>query len=166
MKEWITLEELAGYLKLSHASLYKMAQNGEVPAIKLGRHWRFDRETIDRWMHQKEFSSSHEEFPWQDCLDSLLKELRREFGKRFLSLWIYGSWARGEAKDESDVDLLVVIDPLSRKDVQTVSQLAYEATFGRNRSVVFSMVTINQETFLTSLEPLLLNVRKEGRRAA
>ncbi|MFV1996940.1 MAG: helix-turn-helix domain-containing protein [Acidiferrobacterales bacterium] len=47
---WLTLDELAGYLKLSHSKLYRMAQDGEVPASKVASQWRFDRQEIDAWM--------------------------------------------------------------------------------------------------------------------
>jgi len=45
-----TIDELAIYLKLPKRTLYKLAQEGSVPAQKVGRHWRFKRDTIDRWL--------------------------------------------------------------------------------------------------------------------
>ncbi len=47
---WLTLDELAGYLKLSRSKLYRMAQDREVPASKVASQWRFDRHEIDEWM--------------------------------------------------------------------------------------------------------------------
>ena len=46
----LTIEELANYLKVSKSTLYKLVQEGKVPGQKVGRHWRFRRETIDRWL--------------------------------------------------------------------------------------------------------------------
>ena len=48
--KWLTLEELASYLKLGRTKLYGMTQRGEIPASKIGNQWRFDREEIDQWM--------------------------------------------------------------------------------------------------------------------
>jgi excisionase family DNA binding protein len=48
--KWLTIDELANYIKMSRTKLYGMAQRGEVPASKIGNQWRFDREEIDRWM--------------------------------------------------------------------------------------------------------------------
>lgn len=45
-----TIDELAIYLKLLKRTLYKLAQEGTIPGHKVGRHWRFHRETIDRWL--------------------------------------------------------------------------------------------------------------------
>jgi len=47
---WLTLDELAGYLKLSRSKLYRMAQDGEVPASKVASQRRFNRHEIDTWM--------------------------------------------------------------------------------------------------------------------
>ena len=52
-----TIDDLAAYLKVSKSTLYKLAQEGKVPGQKVGRHWRFRRETIDRWLdHSNERS--------------------------------------------------------------------------------------------------------------
>ncbi|MBI1909417.1 MAG: helix-turn-helix domain-containing protein [Deltaproteobacteria bacterium] len=167
MKQWMTLEEAASHLKRSRSSLYQLAQKKKIPAVKLGRSWRFDREAVDNWLSQSR-PISETEFPWQDCLDRLLEGLRKRFGKRFASLWIYGSWARGDQRADSDVDLLIVLHPIENRehDSNTVFELAYEATFGRDRPVLFSTIVISQKDFLEGMEPLLLNIRKEGKKVA
>ena len=50
----LTLDELSEYLKVSKSSLYKLVQAGKVPGTKVGKHWRFRKETIDRWLDEKE----------------------------------------------------------------------------------------------------------------
>jgi excisionase family DNA binding protein len=49
----MTITELSVYLKISKSTLYKLAQECEVPGQKVGRHWRFDRVAIDRWLGDK-----------------------------------------------------------------------------------------------------------------
>ncbi len=46
----LTIDELAAYLKISKSTLYKLAQTGEVPGQKVGKHWRFRRDIIDQWL--------------------------------------------------------------------------------------------------------------------
>lgn len=48
----LTLDELANYQKVSKSTLYKLVQRGEVPGHKVGKHWRFRRETIDLWLDE------------------------------------------------------------------------------------------------------------------
>jgi len=50
--KWLTIEELAEYLKMGRTKLYRMAQDGDIPASKVGNQWRFDRERIDAWMNE------------------------------------------------------------------------------------------------------------------
>lgn len=53
--KWLTMEELAAYLKMSRTKLCAMTQKGEIPASKIGNQWRFDRDEIDEWMKNKKF---------------------------------------------------------------------------------------------------------------
>lgn len=46
----MTIEEVSAYLRVPVSSLYKLAQQGKIPASKVGRHWRFRRGLIDQWM--------------------------------------------------------------------------------------------------------------------
>jgi excisionase family DNA binding protein len=46
----MTIHEVAAYLRIPRSSAYKLAQSGKIPCQKVGRHWRFRRETIDRWL--------------------------------------------------------------------------------------------------------------------
>lgn len=46
----LTVDEAAELLKIPRSSVYKLAQEGKLPAQKVGRHWRFHRTTILRWI--------------------------------------------------------------------------------------------------------------------
>jgi len=46
----MTIDELSAYLKVAKSTLYKLAQQGKLPAQKVGRHWRFHREAVDTWL--------------------------------------------------------------------------------------------------------------------
>jgi excisionase family DNA binding protein len=48
--EVLTIEELAVYLKIAKSTLYKLSQEGRIPAQKVGRHWRYRKDAIDRWL--------------------------------------------------------------------------------------------------------------------
>ena len=51
----MTIEEVADYLKIPKSTVYKLAQEGKIPCQKVGRHWRFRKDTIDKWLDsQKE----------------------------------------------------------------------------------------------------------------
>ena len=46
----MTIEEISRYLRVPVSSLYRLAQADKIPCRKVGRHWRFHRETILRWI--------------------------------------------------------------------------------------------------------------------
>jgi len=46
----LTIDELAEYLKIAKSTLYKLAQEGRIPGQKVGKHWRFSKAAIDRWL--------------------------------------------------------------------------------------------------------------------
>ena len=48
--EVLTIDELATYLKVSKSTLYKLVQEGKIPGQKVGKHWRFHRDVIERWL--------------------------------------------------------------------------------------------------------------------
>ena len=50
METLMTLEEVAAYLRLSKDTVYRMAQNGKIPAAKVGAQWRFQRQEVDEWL--------------------------------------------------------------------------------------------------------------------
>ena len=53
--EILTLEEVARYLRLKPQTIYKWAQEGRIPAAKLGKEWRFRMSVIDRWVDDQMF---------------------------------------------------------------------------------------------------------------
>ncbi len=54
MKKLLTLSQLAEYLQVSKEKLYKMAQDGKIPASKVGGSWRFKLKRIDKWIDERE----------------------------------------------------------------------------------------------------------------
>jgi len=53
-EEILTFREAEKYLKIPRSTLYKLLQEGRVPARKVGRHWRFVKSELDEWLKQVE----------------------------------------------------------------------------------------------------------------
>jgi excisionase family DNA binding protein len=49
-KEVLNVGELAGYLNIPKSTVYKLVREGEIPARKVGRHWRFLKDAVDAWL--------------------------------------------------------------------------------------------------------------------
>jgi excisionase family DNA binding protein len=53
MQNLLTVKEVAALLRVSAQTLYKMLEHGEIPAVKVGSQWRFDRDRIREWLQQR-----------------------------------------------------------------------------------------------------------------
>jgi excisionase family DNA binding protein len=51
--EILTIEEVASYLRLTPQTIYRWAQEKRIPAVKLGKEWRFRRSIIDDWLDEQ-----------------------------------------------------------------------------------------------------------------
>jgi excisionase family DNA binding protein len=52
-QEFMTVEEVAQYLRLNMQTVSRMAQRGELPAVKVGRHYRFRKDILDRYLDEQ-----------------------------------------------------------------------------------------------------------------
>ena len=53
MRELLTTREIAEYLRLRSETVLRKVAKGEIPAIKVGGRFRFDKDQIDEWLRQK-----------------------------------------------------------------------------------------------------------------
>lgn len=59
MEAFLTTEEVLSYLKITPRTIYRLIRTGELPAVRIGRQWRFRRADLDRWLErQRAFSTS------------------------------------------------------------------------------------------------------------
>ena len=50
IEEILTIREVADYLKVTQRTLYRLVQEGKLPAFKVGNSWRFRREDLNQWI--------------------------------------------------------------------------------------------------------------------
>ena len=49
----LTIKEVGKYLNVTERTLYRLAQEGKIPAFKVGASWRFRRADIDAWSESR-----------------------------------------------------------------------------------------------------------------
>ncbi len=97
-----------------------------------------------------------------ELLDQLASGLKHLYGERYRGLVLYGSYARGEADEGSDVDVLLLLEgsvAMGREIVRVgpvVSAISLEAGY------TLSVFPVSIEAYLKPKEPFLMNAFKEG----
>ncbi len=96
----------------------------------------------------------------------ILKEFREEieklYGKRLKSIILYGSWARGDATEESDIDVLIVLqgEVIPGEEIDRMIDIITEINL--KHGVLISVYPISEKGYSAINSPLLINVRREG----
>ena len=54
----LTTEEVLSCLKVNPRTIYRLIKTGELPAIRIGRQWRFRRADLDEWIDRQRTAAS------------------------------------------------------------------------------------------------------------
>lgn len=92
-------------------------------------------------------------------LERVQKNLTAKFQDNFRCLILYGSWAKGTAHEDSDIDLLAVLDKTDKKTEKSVFDIAGD--IDKERSV--TLVPCSLEDFQKEKIPLYTVVKREGK---
>jgi len=90
------------------------------------------------------------------------KRLKKIFGKRLKAVILYGSYARGDATRNSDIDLIVLLqnvkDPVAelQKCGPEIHRLDFEY------DTLISIIPMDYRQFQRRRLPIILNAKKEG----
>jgi predicted nucleotidyltransferase len=98
----------------------------------------------------------------QSVLDDLKAGLRMVYGDRLRGVYLFGSYARGEADAESDLDVLVVLDAFDRYAHEVNRTGALAADLSLKYSLTVSLVFLRENEWLKGDSPFLANVRDEA----
>jgi predicted nucleotidyltransferase len=95
-------------------------------------------------------------------VDRVKAHLNEMYGEGIKKVILYGSYARGEATKDSDVDVLVLVDQsLNPREVDDgLSDLLYDILLDQGELV--SVIVLPEDYFENYNFPFMLNVRKEG----
>ncbi len=94
---------------------------------------------------------------------AVAENLRRLYGGRLRKVILFGSWARGDAHPESDIDLLVVLDRVESfwKEQKAMESILWAHSL-RNDTVV-SAIAVSEEELASARWPVLIRATVEGR---
>jgi excisionase family DNA binding protein len=61
MNAVLTLEETAQFLKVHPSTVYRLLKKRSIPAFKVGSDWRFNQESIERWIKERESAEGQDQ---------------------------------------------------------------------------------------------------------
>ena len=98
-------------------------------------------------------------------LEELVKGVNEIFGDRAKKIILYGSYARGDFNNNSDIDIMILTDLLNEEMAEYQDKIwdcAYDIESENN--VILTVLVKNIDRFNYWLEalPFYMNVQKEG----
>ena len=94
--------------------------------------------------------------------EKIRTELKKRYGSKVLQIILYGSYARGEATSESDVDFLVVVDDsLDPWEVRRgLDDVLLDLLLKQGRLI--SILVVPKSLYENQSFPFLIQIRREG----
>ncbi len=96
-------------------------------------------------------------------------KITQEFQQRLMSIvpvldmCIFGSRARGDATDESDLDVFIEVETLTKTLRERIFELAWEVGFEMDRVISTIVVTRDElQHGAVGANPLILSIEREG----
>ena len=95
-------------------------------------------------------------------VDEYSEALRKIFGDELVSVLLYGSFARGEGREDSDIDIACVLRPPFAYAEAIRKSSVLTAKLSLKYDVVLSRVFVSEEELKTRNLPFFMNIRREG----
>ena len=92
----------------------------------------------------------------------LKKKLEDLYGSRLKQLIVYGSYARGQQTDDSDIDIAVVLDGDISQSSEISRMVGAITDLNLEYSVLISVYPVSTADYSSVNSPLMINLRREG----
>lgn len=95
-------------------------------------------------------------------LSELKNGLVKLYGEQLIDVLLYGSHARGEQREDSDIDIAVILrgDINPFKEIDKITEFSYDISL--KYSTLLSIHPISEKDYIYRNSPFILNIREEG----
>ncbi len=98
----------------------------------------------------------------ETIVSRLKTSLERTYGSRLRGLYVYGSFARGDQRPGSDLDVAMILDDFERPwiEIQRTSHVVAELSLECGRTI--SLIPVRATDWAEREKPLIRNIQREG----
>ena len=89
-------------------------------------------------------------------------ELQKLYGDRLVTVVLYGSYARGNAGSQSDVDIVMVLKDYDRDFIEIDRTSELVAQLSLTYDTIISLIPIREKDWREKQSSFLRNVRQDG----
>jgi uncharacterized protein UPF0158/nucleotidyltransferase-like protein len=133
--------------------------------------WLVDEELVEREIAEGAIAERSDPdlpelsgtFDAEEIARSVARDLRELYGDRLRQVVLFGSWARGDAQPESDIDLLVVLDRIESgwEELKRMDGILWRHSF--ENDTVVTALPVAQDELDRARKPVLVRAQAEGR---
>ena len=113
-------------------------------------------------MKTKVFEKTETESPIKDIIRELKEGLQKKYGSKLKSIMLFGSYARGEQRDDSDIDVAIILEDFSNacSEIERTGDIVSSLSLKFN--TLISLVPIKENDWLKTKTSLILNIKRDG----
>jgi len=170
MSKLISVSEYAELTGKDPGNIRRLLSSGRLKGEKIGNQWvlsddtpypRDRRETTGKYKKHRKNTENISDI--MAAVNEMVETLRSVYGSILSEIILYGSYARGTQKDESDIDIALIVsekpsEKITNEMINTVA--SYEIKIGK----VLSVIDIDEGKYRYWAEvlPFYKNIGKEG----
>jgi Predicted nucleotidyltransferases len=100
----------------------------------------------------------------KNIIQEFKEQLKVIYKDNLKDVILFGSRARGDFTEESDIDILIVLANIANREEEfnRVFRIEREVEERYDNKVIISAVVTTQHDYSSGLQPLYLNVQREG----
>jgi len=110
----------------------------------------------------RNFKKNWTESPIKDILQELKEGLQKRYGSKLKRIMLFGSYARGEQRSDSDVDVAIILEDFSHACAEIERTADIVSSISLKFDTLISLVPIKEEDWYKRKTSLVSNIRRDG----
>lgn len=98
----------------------------------------------------------------KEILQELKEELQKRYGSRLKGIMLFGSYARSQEREDSDIDIAIILEDFSHacEEIERTGDIVSSLSLKFN--TLISLVPIKEKDWLARKTALISSIKREG----